>query len=64
MTPATALTIAQGLALSASDRCRALRTGGDVSTALRARADRRRSDAAWLSTSCLARVTEILEGGR
>ncbi len=58
------LTIAQGLALSASDRCRALRSTGDVATALRARADRRRSDAQWLSRSCLVQVTEILGGGK
>jgi hypothetical protein len=64
MTTQTNLTVAQGLALSASDRCRALRSTGETATMLRARADRRRSDAAWLSRSCLVQVTDILGGGR
>lgn len=59
------LTVAQGLALSASDRCRAIRTGlSDDATALRARADRRRANALWLDTSCAQLVEQILGGER
>lgn len=56
------LTVAQGLALSASDRCIALRLRGAAADTIRERAARRRTDARWLDTSCLALVTEILGG--
>ena len=56
------VTVAQGLALSASDRCIALRLRGESAASMRDRAARRRADARWLDTSCLALVTEILGG--